>query len=611
VAVNRFFLVYYYKAFRMKVGVGHLNRLKNPNMNIFVRIVVLFLVLIIPLYILVFIINHTSGSILRKEIASSMESRISSYSDLIDSEINHIAQMKTDLLNDENLQKLSTVSITLSDYDRLTAVNMLAKRLLTFKDSSRLISDVLIYIPNLEKTIRVSNFTDPMTDSEQNMIREANLQRSPRILLWQDQLVLAMYDPPYSGASKNFYLKIILSRGALLQALEQVTAKEDGKFFLFDNRYSWMLSNEEPGIDRPPQLEKLLQGGDSGFGSMMFEGQDYFGAYRTSKFLNTTLVVSVPDSRVFGMLERYNLLLWLLSLATLVIVVLFSYWMYKIIHRPLQVMVRALRKVEGGDLNMVLSHGKHDEFQYLFGQFNRMVTRLRELISEVYEARIHSQQAQLKQLQSQINPHFLYNTIFVLHRMASSYGLQDVTRFTDFLGKYFLFLTRTGADSVPLIDEWNHAIVYTEIQKVRFAERIEIVWSELPDGFKDIPVPRMIIQPLLENAYKYGVEKKVRKGLLQITASAPVSSGDSLLLQIEDNGDYLQDDTLNQLQLSLYDGAIGNEITGLMNVHRRLQLFFGSKYGLQFDRSGLGGLKVTIEIPAKGGFEHAQVADRG
>jgi len=584
--------------------------LKNPN--IFVRVVVLFLGLIIPLYIVVFVINHTSSSILRKEIAGSMESRISSYSELIDSEINHIEQMKSDLLYDEDLQKLSTVSFALTPYERLSAINRLAKKLLNFKESSRLVADVQIYIPNVEKTLHPSSFIAPMIASEMAMIRESNTTRSPRILLWQNELILALYDPPFSGARTNFYFKIVLSRESLINTLSQITAKEDGKFFLIDSTRTWMLSNTLPEPNMLPSLVTFLKkptaGSESGFGHIELEDKDYFGAYRSSKYINTTLVVAVLDSRIFGMLDRYNLLLWLLSLLTLIIVIIFSYRMYLMVHRPLQVIVRALRKVEGGDLNISLSHGKHDEFQYLFGQFNRMVIRLQALIHEVYEEKIHSQQAELKQLQSQINPHFLYNTIFVLHRMAASYGLPDVTRFTDFLGKYFLFLTRTGVNIVGLQDEWNHAIVYTEIQRIRFAERIEVSWPEFLDSYKAIQVPRMIIQPLLENAYKYGLEKKLNHGILRITASR---NEDSMWIVVEDNGEYLDEATLRVLKEPWKAGLIEEEVTGLMNVHRRLQLYYGTNTGLRFERSELGGLKVTIEIPHTWRAADVSLIDRG
>ncbi|MDG0790094.1 histidine kinase [Cohnella ginsengisoli] len=554
-----------------------------------------------PLYLLMFIINHTSGSILRKEIAGSMASRIGSYSALIDSEINHIEQMKMDLLNDEDLQKLSTVSITLNNYEKLTAINRLKMKLTSFKESARLIEDIQVYIPNIGKTVRVSTYSGPMSESEMKMIRDSNTLRSPRIIPWGEKLILALFDPPFSGAGSNFYMKIVLSREAMLTTLQQVTAKEDGKFYMTDIGRSWMLSNSDSAATSVPvSLENLLKEttgvSDSGFRSLKLDGQAFFGVYQSSKYLNTMLLVAAPENRIFGMLGRYNLLLWLLSAATVIIAIVFSYRMYKIIHRPLQVMVRALRKVEDGDLNIVLSHGKHDEFRYLFGQFNVMVSRLRALIREVYEERIHSQQAQLKQLQSQINPHFLYNTIFVLHRMASSYGLPDLTRFTDFLGKYFLFLTRTGTDAVTLAEEWNHAVIYTEIQKIRFADRIYVEWPEFPMRHKELRVPRMIVQPILENAYKYGVEKKARGGHLRISAEEVEGAEGDVRIVIEDNGEHMDDDTLSTLNRSLLHNEMGQEITGLLNVHRRLQLYYGDGAGLRFDRSGLGGLKVIIGI---------------
>ncbi|WP_337101463.1 sensor histidine kinase [Paenibacillus sp. YIM B09110] len=585
--------------------------LKNPN--IFLRILFLFLIVILPIYILVFTINHTSGSILRNEIASSMESRVSSYSELIDSEINHIAQLKTDYLADEDLQKLSTVSIALTQYERLAAIKRLSNKLFMFKESSRFIEDVQIYIPNIQKTIRASSYSKPMEEDEMKMIRETNVNRSPRIVVWREQLILALYDPPYSGARSNFYIKIILSPERMKQTLVQITAKEDGKYFLIDNSNTWMLSNTSSGVELAADFQDALDGNTflhgSGINNMPLDAQSYLGAYRSSKYLDTTLLVAVPERQIFKVLNRFTYLFWFLSIAAIFVVLFFSYRMYLIIHRPLQVFVRALRRVEDGDLNVALRHDKHDEFQYLYRQFNVMVNRLRELIHEVYTQRILTQQAELKQLQSQINPHFLYNTIFMLHRMAASYGLPDVTRFTDLLGKYFLFLTRTGVSEIYLDEEWNHANVYIEIQKIRFADRIRIEWPSLPEPYRKIKVPRMIIQPLIENAYKYGLEKRGSNAVLQV--DIVITKQDSLLISVEDNGSELSDTTLNHLRGLLVKGKNEQEITGLINVHRRLQIYFGLQFGLQVERSELGGLKVTIDIPNRRDDESESTINRG
>ena len=104
--------------------------------------------------------------------------------------------------------------------------------------------------------------------------------------------------------------------------------------------------------------------------------------------------------------------------------------------------------------------------------------------------------------------------------MAAAYGLEDMTRFTDHLGKYFLFLTRTGENEIKLMDEIEHAKIYGEIQKIRFANRIENdIWTDIPDEYRSIQVPRLILQPLLENAYKYGLEQKTEHGILQIRSN--------------------------------------------------------------------------------------------
>ncbi|MCU6708932.1 histidine kinase [Paenibacillus sp. J5C_2022] len=589
--------------------------LQRPN--IFQRIVVLFLAVIIPMNVLVLAIIHTSGVILHREIASSMESRISTYSELIDSEINHVAKLKTEYLYDEDLQKLSTVSIILSDYERLSSINRLARKLQLFKDSSRLVKDVQVYIPHIDKTIGVMNYSEPMDDEEMAMIREVNTDNKPRIVLWRNQLILALLDSPHSGARTNFYFKIELSPSLMIESLMNITAREDGRFYLTDNANSWTISNATGAVGNKPhsEIQRFLNESSnlkrSGFGNLSLDGEKFFSAYHSSNYSNTTLLVAVPDRQVFGLLNQYSQLFWILTAISIVFVLGYSYRLYLLIHRPLQVMIRALRKVENGDYDIHLKHGKHDEFQLVYGQFNMMSRRLKELIHEVYEQRIHAQQAELKQLQSQVNPHFLYNTIFVLHRMVASYGLSDVMRFTDYLGKYFLFLTRTGASQISLRDEWSHAVIYTEIQKIRFSNRIEVIWPELPESFHSIKVPRMIIQPLLENAYKYALERKKRDGMLRISTMIENSDCNWLRIQIEDNGEQLKDEMLNALNDSLKEGSAGKETTGLLNVHRRLQLHYASSVGLSFERSELGGLKVTIQIPSMEEREYVPTADCG
>jgi two-component system sensor histidine kinase YesM len=128
---------------------------------------------------------------------------------------------------------------------------------------------------------------------------------------------------------------------------------------------------------------------------------------------------------------------------------IYSFSAYKFIHKPLLELVRAFHKVESGDLQVSINHDSDNEFGYLYKRFNDMVKNLNMLIDQVYNQKILMQRAELKQLQSQINPHFLYNSLFMINTMARI-GDDNLITFTKYLGEYFRFVTRNSSDNKPL-----------------------------------------------------------------------------------------------------------------------------------------------------------------
>jgi two-component system sensor histidine kinase YesM len=245
-------------------------------------------------------------------------------------------------------------------------------------------------------------------------------------------------------------------------------------------------------------------------------------------------------------------------------------------------------------LDIHIKHRNYTEFDYLYGQFNSMVSKLNILIHEVYESQINSQRSELKQLQSQINPHFLYNTYFMVRRLAEEYDYDNVARLTQHLGDYFLYITRNAEDEVRLETEWNHTISYIEIQSMRFQQRIVTQVSGLPDSCKDIMVPKLFLQPLIENAYVHGLKDKMAGGRVEL--SIHEQSG-FLQVKIEDNGESYDEDRIEVVKRQLTYNEIGAEKTGLINVHRRLQLTFGKAYGIRLSKGTMGGLSVEMMIP--------------
>lgn len=132
---------------------------------------------------------------------------------------------------------------------------------------------------------------------------------------------------------------------------------------------------------------------------------------------------------------------------------------------------------------------------------NDMEDRLSRLIEEVYVQKNLTQKAQLKQLQAQINPHFLYNSFFTLSRRIKRQDYDNAEEFARHLGNYFKYLTRDGSDFIALRQEVEHAKSYATIQQARFSSRVRVCFEQLPDSCSGLMVPRLILQPLLENSF--------------------------------------------------------------------------------------------------------------
>ncbi|MDG0808858.1 sensor histidine kinase [Cohnella rhizosphaerae] len=271
-------------------------------------------------------------------------------------------------------------------------------------------------------------------------------------------------------------------------------------------------------------------------------------------------------------------------------------------HRPLVKLGFAFRRLEDGAFNFTIQHRKKDEFGYLYAAFNDMVGRLGNLIQDVYKAKIRFQQSELKRLQSQINPHFLFNNHFILSRLIKSQNYETAERFSRYIGEYLQFITRDAAEEMTLEREVAHALVYIELQTFSFASRVAVDIGPLPESARQLLVPRLILQPIIENAYKYTFERKIAGGRLSMRFEASAEEEGLVRILIEDSGDTLDDAAIEELNrrlaISPDDAA---ESTGLVNIHQRIRIRLGAPSGLRFGRSSLGGLLVELTLkPTKG-----------
>ncbi len=276
-----------------------------------------------------------------------------------------------------------------------------------------------------------------------------------------------------------------------------------------------------------------------------------------------------------------------------------------ILHRPMDILLKAFGRIQEGNWTEHIRHKRRDEFSYLYDGFNQMEDQMGKMIEQVYEQTTLAQRAQMKQLQAQIAPHFLYNSFFSLSSKIKRGDYDNARELAMHLGDYFQYLTRNESDYVSLGQEVEHARSYAAIQGTRFIHRITITFEELPENFRQITVPRLILQPLLENAFEHGLEDKLQDGKLWVHF---VESGEEYQILVEDNGEIPQE------KLEEMRGGLGKEraeSSGIHNINRRLQLFGRDRAGLRVDRSIMGGVCIMIFI-GKGETENeSKPADCG
>ncbi|MDQ0113709.1 sensor histidine kinase [Paenibacillus harenae] len=574
------------------------HRLRN---SIFIRLVCMFLLIITPIILLGFYIYSWSVKTASNDISQTAEMQVSYYLKDLENEIERIRMLQYDALNDVYLQKLAVTWEAMDDIKRTESIMLLWNRLSSIKSSSAYINDVSAHIRPISKTISANNGASDFEEERFERLRSNYIVSGSNLIIWNGGLFLSASS--VSG-NKNreplFVIEIELDLGKLKQAIGQFHTHPYSGAVLLMPREELLIVNDS--VERVPEValnlvrQSHLQ---KGFftGTAELEGREYFVAGAVSERLGLQAYKYLPKKVILEPLDRFYLWAWIFGVVSVVILMIYAFSTYKFIHKPLLVLVKGFRRVEHGDLNVSIGSKQNDEFGYLYERFNYMVTNLSHLINQVYKQKIMMQRAELKQLQSQINPHFLYNSFFILNTMSLTGDTEGVERFLLQLGQYYQFVTRNASDEISLDKEVQHARIYTEIQSLRFDRRITVRFDELPAKMVHVQVPRLIIQPIIENAFEHSLEEMTEHGHITIRF---VLAEQWIQIVVEDNGNSLTDQQLQQLSIQLQSSAEGAEVTGMLNIHRRIQLIFGESSGLAIARSELGGLQVRITIPEGG-----------
>ena len=278
---------------------------------------------------------------------------------------------------------------------------------------------------------------------------------------------------------------------------------------------------------------------------------------------------------------------------TMFMAIVAAYFFTSSIAKPVLDLRSLMKRVEHGDLSVRFSRAPNDEIGELGLGFNEMIERIQSLIDQVYTEQQSKRDAELRILQEQIKPHFLYNTLDTIQWMAQEHRVDDVVTMVGALTSLFRIGLNKGREFISLADEIEHVQSYLCIQKMRYEEKFDYS-IECDSALRMKRVLRLLLQPLVENAIYHGIKEKRGHGTLWVAAC--VKSGD-LILSVRDDGVGMSESVLALLNASLEEGKPIAGGYGIHNVQERIRLTYGKSYGLNY-RSVYGeGTTVTVRHP--------------
>lgn len=565
--------------------------------TILARMVTMYLIILFPVLLLGVYLYNWSYNNASRDLSTATMAQLTDYLEDLSRELEWIELQQFDILEDSNLNRLAVNWDMMSSVEKRTSLNELIQRLTTIKTSSDYIKDIHIHIRTIKKSLSVQSVIQDIDAQSYVFFRSLPYMSEKRLISYKDTLHLsAIKQSGVKGDEPLFIVQVELDNRKLRSSLEQVHLYPESRSFLLADSSSFALGDDEKTSEILKNNMTALREIKGVSAQLKVEGREYHIDKASSEQLALSVANFLPLEEVRRPLVKFKMWAWLFALASLCAISFYAYMTYRMVHKPLLLLVQGFRRMEDGTFDIQIRHKYNDEFGYLYQRFNQMLKKLQVLIDQDFRQKMMMQKAELKQLQSQINPHFLYNSFFILNSLAKVGDVERIGQFTGLLGEYFRFITRNSEDHIKLSEEIRHSRMYTEIQKLRFSRRIHVQFDELPEEMNEIRVPRLITQPLIENAYEHSLEKMPGEGRLRV--SFETYPGEIRII-VEDNGNDLDDEGVKKLQNRVLHPLESQEMTGLINIHRRISLIYGDGSGLELSRSRLGGLKVVIRICSK------------
>jgi two-component system sensor histidine kinase YesM len=578
------------------------------KMNLIQKLIVFFIFLIvIPILLAYWIVSVKVAAITEDQMGDTLFQLVKTSHLTLDRDITSVDGTTEKLmLNTETQQMFDQSSYT--ELDRLNKYLVLDKLLSNYSKSPK---NFAMFIPELAASYPFAPPSDVKPNgvffscdiSPGSWFQDATRDRGSGIIRIMNQLgdnQAGIKTVAYIRGM-NSYLDDHTPAGVLVMTgldqllkkdLESIKIPKDGQIVLLTKGNAILANASNFEIGSIFQLPQNIFRSSEGVFVDRDGGDSWLYAIHTSRDSDTKLLYKIPISSIIGEHEAMRQLVNYLMIVYLIILLIASIYFFRHILSPLSRLARLTRSFEPGrPLVNEYSVNRKDEIGLLNNSFIDMTKRLNQTIHDKYDLELKHKEAELTILHSQINPHLLYNTLESIFWRTTIEGNTESAEMIRDLSLLMRIGLSRGKTLIPISEELKHVEAYLRLQLRRNKYRFAIHW-QIDEAVKTYLIPKVVLQPLVENAVIHGIRKMDNEGQLWISIQSVESR---IQITIDDNGFKRVD--LSRLN-DILSGIRSNEGFGIQNVHRRIKLHFGDDFGLRFELRPKGGTRVILIIPA-------------
>lgn len=566
-------------------------------MNLISKTLLMIALLMIPVIALYMYSNQQSMDVVEEQIDRANQDRLSRFLDEIESTLDQVSKYSNIILNDPDISKLAARSgASLDLYDYSVLKEAAESKLGLFGLSTDWMSRINLYFPASGRAVS-SHSSAVYDESYLQRHRDSNWSlRSITINGIAKRAFTRYFAGPYADIADlrdaSAVLEVDLMEDNIIALLDRFKSGGINDPFLYKAPGQYVLNgtSDESAARRIVAMHDFSADATVvNHDIVRMDDKKVLIYFLVSPKLGWTLIDYVPLEDIVAPMTKSRYLFYATVALLLFLGVAAAAILYVHVQVPVKELLGSVSKLRQGDFSVRIAMKSNQEFRPLIGQFNEMAARIQYLVEKVYLEEIRAKEAIMKQLQSQINPHFLYNSLAYIISMAKLNRSQPVVSMAYSLADYFKYTTRNVSMMTTVREEISFVSSYIDIMNYQLDKiRCEIA---IPASMDNIQIPRLLIQPVVENAILHGLESKPDGGGIRIAGS---DEPGWCTISVEDDGIGMPEPERAALNERLQQSDAVGDSFGLWNVCQRLRYQFGELSGVTVDASATGGLKVVL-----------------